>query len=93
MKGSVQHVDFEVYPGEVLGLSGLVGSGRTEVLRAIFGADPTASGEIRVDGVSYKRGSIPAAIKMGFGFIPEDPGAGGLCAAEHRAGEYHIRQL
>ena len=72
VKGSVQHVDFEVYPGEVLGLSGLVGSGRTEVLRAIFGADPTASGEIRVDGVSYKRGSIPAAIKMGFGFIPED---------------------
>ena len=72
VKNSVQHVDFNVYPGEILGLSGLVGSGRTEVLRAIFGADPTATGEILVDGAGYKRGSIPAAIQMGFGLIPED---------------------
>lgn len=72
VKDSIQHVSFDLYPGEVLGLSGLVGSGRTEVLHAIFGSDPTASGDITVEGKPYRRGSIQAAIGMGIGLVPED---------------------
>ena len=72
IRGRVYNVSFQVYPGEVLGLSGLVGSGRTEILRAIFGADPMDSGEIFVDGKRYGHAHIKSAISMGLGMVPED---------------------
>lgn len=69
--GSFDNISFSVKEGEVLVLTGLVGSGRTEVLRSIFGADPYDSGEILFQGKKYKN-SVSEAIKLGFGFIPED---------------------
>jgi ribose transport system ATP-binding protein len=60
-----------VYRGEILGIGGLVGSGRTELLRCIFGADPYDSGEILFEGRPLK-GAPLAVIRRGFGLIPED---------------------
>ena len=69
--GKFEDVSFEVKAGEVLVLTGLVGSGRTEILRAIFGADKYDSGEILFDGKKLPN-STGKTIQMGFGLIPED---------------------
>ncbi len=68
----VRNVSFSVREGEVLGITGLVGSGRTETIRAIFSADKKESGTIRYDEAEIKINSIPEAIRSGFGFVPED---------------------
>jgi ribose transport system ATP-binding protein len=65
-------ISFSVHSGEILGLFGQVGSGRTEVLRAIFGADRLVSGEIHLFGEKVKFFSPISAIKNGIGFITED---------------------
>ncbi len=70
-KGLFQGVNFDLHKGEVLGISGLVGSGRTEILRAIYGADKLDSGEILFNGRKVSS-SIIKNIKAGFGMIPED---------------------
>lgn len=74
----VRDVSFTLRRGEVLGFSGLVGSGRTEVMRAIFGADPIISGEVWVDGekVSFKEPC--EAIEHGIALCPEDRKEQGL---------------
>jgi len=69
--GHYEDVSFSVKAGEVLVLTGLVGSGRTEVLRSIFGADPYDSGEILFQGQPLRKG-VKESIKQGFGLIPED---------------------
>jgi ribose transport system ATP-binding protein len=68
----VRDVSFELRKGEILGFAGLMGAGRTEVARAIFGADPVESGEIRVKGeqVLIKRPSD--AVRRGIGYLSED---------------------
>jgi len=73
-----QDISFGVRPGEIVGLAGLVGSGRTEVARAIFGLDASASGDISVAGQSVRLGSQDAALKAGIGLIPEDRKREGL---------------
>jgi ABC-type sugar transport system ATPase subunit len=65
-------IDLEVRAGEIVGLAGLVGSGRTEVARAVFGADPYDSGEILLDGQRVAINSPSAAIKHGIALAPED---------------------
>lgn len=70
-KGRLSDVSFSVHRGEILGIGGLVGSGRTELLRCLFGVDPFDSGEIILDGKSY-RPSISKSLKQGIGLIPED---------------------
>ncbi|MGG1943778.1 sugar ABC transporter ATP-binding protein [Trinickia sp. NRRL B-1857] len=77
---AVQNVSFEVKSGEIFGISGLIGSGRTELLRAIFGADPKDGGEIAM-GLPPERVSIgsPAdAVKRGMALITEDRKSEGL---------------
>ena len=69
--GKFEDVSFEVKAGEVLVLTGLVGSGRTEILRAIFGADKYDSGEILFEGKKLPN-ATGKTIQMGFGLIPED---------------------
>lgn len=70
----VRDVSFEVRQGEILGIAGLIGAGRTETLRAIFGADPVESGE-----VCGKRPTSPAgSVKRGIALIPEDRKEDGL---------------
>jgi ribose transport system ATP-binding protein len=68
----VRDVSFEVRCGEVLGIAGLVGAGRTETLRAIFGADPKDSGEILVRGERVVIRNPAEAVKAGIGLVPED---------------------
>ncbi len=77
-KGAFTDVSFEVRAGEVLGIAGLVGAGRTEVVRAIAGADSYDSGTVTVHGSQLPRGGIAAAIEAGVGLVPEDRKAFGL---------------
>jgi ABC-type sugar transport system ATPase subunit len=65
-------IDFTVRSGEILGIAGLLGSGRTELLRAIFGADPVDGGSIEVDGVRVAPGSPRRAVQAGLGLLTED---------------------
>ena len=71
-------ISFDLYRGEILGLAGLVGSGRTFVARAIFGADPLEEGEIWIEGKKVQIRSPQEAISYGIGFLPEDRKAQGL---------------
>ncbi|MUL44301.1 sugar ABC transporter ATP-binding protein [Streptomonospora sp. PA3] len=65
-------VSLAIHPGEVLGLGGLLGSGRTETARAIAGALPLRSGRVAVAGVPLRRRSAAAAIRAGISMLPED---------------------
>ena len=71
-------VDLDLREGEILGLAGLVGAGRTELVRAIFGADPIASGDIRLDGRAVAIRSPRDAIRLGIALVPEDRKRHGL---------------
>src|SRR6195952_1787206 len=73
-----RHVDLSVRKGEILGLAGLVGSGRTSLARAIFGIDRIISGEIRLDGVPITVSSPRHAIRQGIYLVPEDRKRAGL---------------
>jgi inositol transport system ATP-binding protein len=68
----LHNVNLTVHAGEIVGLAGLVGSGRTELARAIFGADPFSSGEILVDGKPVAIHGPQDAIRHGIGLVPED---------------------
>ncbi len=74
----VHDVGFSVRAGEILGLAGLVGAGRTETARLVFGADPRVSGEILVEGRPVNIHSPLDAIAAGIGLIPEDRKRQGL---------------
>jgi ribose transport system ATP-binding protein len=76
--GAFADVSFEVRAGEVVGLAGLVGAGRTEVVRAVFGADPYDSGEVLMDGRRLPGGDVRAAMEAGLGLVPEDRKGQGL---------------
>lgn len=65
-------ISFSVKKGEIVGISGLVGAGRTELAMVIFGAEPAESGEIWVDGQRAKIGSPADAMGLGIGLLPED---------------------
>jgi ribose transport system ATP-binding protein len=71
-------VSFDVRPGEVVGLGGLLGSGRTETLKAIAGALDLDEGKVVVDGQQVRTGSTPAAIRAGVAMLPEDRKAEGI---------------
>jgi ribose transport system ATP-binding protein len=75
-------VDLTLRAGEVVGLAGLVGSGRTELLRSIFGVDRAAGGEVLVDGRTLQSGSPARAMARGLALVPEDRKADGLFLEE-----------
>lgn len=74
----VKDISFRLYPGEILGVAGLMGSGRSEMVRAIFGIDPIDSGEIFVKGKKHTIKSPTDAIAAGLALIPEDRRMQGL---------------
>ena len=74
----VKDVSFSVRAGEVFGIAGLVGSGRTELVRAIFGADRRDSGQVFLDGKPVVINSPAAAVRLGIGLVPEDRKTQGL---------------
>jgi len=75
---AVRNVSFKAFKGEVLGLGGLVGAGRTELARLAFGADKIESGTFEVDGVPFANGSVPKAVSQGIGLVPEERRSEGL---------------
>ncbi|CAM04845.1 monosaccharide ABC transporter ATP-binding protein (CUT2 family) [Saccharopolyspora erythraea NRRL 2338] len=76
--GVLEDITFSARAGEVVGIGGLVGAGRTELVRAIFGADRYDRGEVRVGGRSIPRGDIAAARAAGLALVPEDRAGQGL---------------
>lgn len=76
--GVLKDISFELHRGEILGFAGLVGAGRTEVARAIMGADQGATGEILLKGQPYEIRDVPTAIHKGIGLVSEDRKKEGL---------------
>lgn len=77
-RGVVEDVSFTLRRGEILGFAGLVGAGRTETARLLFGVDRKDAGEIWVDGKQVRINSPIEAVAAGLGFVPEDRGVQGL---------------
>lgn len=71
-RGFFQDISFEVFPGEILGITGQLGSGRTELAKALFGIGKTTGGIIRIHGEQQRFRSIQDAMKVGIGYVPED---------------------
>ena len=78
----VQDVSLELHKGEILGFSGLLGAGRTETARALFGADPKESGDIYVNGKKVDIKSPMDAVKCGIGYLSEDRKRYGIVVAK-----------
>ena len=70
--GAVEGVDLTLRPGDVVGLSGLIGSGRTELALALFGLRPGHGGTVRIDGQPVRLGGVPSAIRHRIAYVPED---------------------
>jgi simple sugar transport system ATP-binding protein len=79
-RGTLQPIDLDVQPGQILGLAGLLGSGRTETARLLFGADRADSGTILVQGRSVRLRSPRDAVRHGIGYCAEDRKKEGIVA-------------
>lgn len=77
-KGAISNLDLSIGTGEVLGLAGLLGSGRSESVRLFFGCDRPDSGQLEVDGKGVNGWSTAQAIRAGFGYCPEDRKTSGI---------------
>ncbi len=98
LPGYFESVSFSIAPGEVVGLGGLVGSGRSRVARAIFGDPPERAadplrGTVLVDGESFRPRGPRSAVKRGIGFVPEDRKAAGLVLGATVADNIALPQL
>lgn len=71
-QGTIKPFDFTINKGEVVGLTGLLGSGRSELVRAIYGADKADSGKIKIEGKEVKINTPLDAMKLGMAYLPED---------------------
>jgi simple sugar transport system ATP-binding protein len=71
-KGQYRDVSFRLHPGEILGLTGLIGSGRTELALSLFGLNPPDSGKILIDGEVCRIGSAEKAVSLGVCYVPEN---------------------
>ncbi|MFJ6405757.1 sugar ABC transporter ATP-binding protein [Streptomyces hydrogenans] len=80
--GEFAPLDLELRPGEIVGLAGLVGSGRSEILETVYGARRPDAGRVLVDGVPLRPGSVRAAVRAGIGLAPEERKAQGLLMLE-----------
>ncbi len=70
--GNFEDISFSLYPGEIVGVTGLLGSGRTELALSLFGVLPAMRGEVRIDGQLVRIRDIQSAIRHGIGYVPED---------------------
>ncbi|WP_028801783.1 sugar ABC transporter ATP-binding protein [Streptomyces sp. 142MFCol3.1] len=81
-EGEFESLDLDLRPGEIVGLAGLVGSGRSEILETIYGARKPTAGRISVDGRPLRPGSVRAAVRAGLGLAPEERKAQALLMLE-----------
>ncbi len=79
-KGTIKPFNIKINKGEVIGLTGLLGSGRSELVRAIYGADKADCGKLKVNGKEVKINSPLEAMKLGMAYLPEDRKAEGIIA-------------
>ena len=89
----VNGVSFDLRRGEVLGIGGLVGAGRTELVRLIYGADRTDAGTMQLDGQPFAPRSATAAVKAGLGLVPEERRAEGLLLTKSVAFNLQLANL
>lgn len=82
LAGTFAPLSFDVRPGEILGLAGLVGSGRSEIIETLYGARRATSGTVTVNGTKLRRGSVPTAVAAGIGLCPEERKSQGLLLEE-----------
>ncbi|WP_406175415.1 sugar ABC transporter ATP-binding protein [Streptomyces sp. NBC_00996] len=80
--GEFAPLDLDLRPGEIVGLAGLVGSGRSEILETIYGARKPTAGRVGVDGRALRPGSVRAAVRAGLGLAPEERKAQALLMLE-----------
>ncbi len=76
--GQFSDISLSVRAGEIVGIAGIVGAGRSETVQAVFGLDPAATGKVTVDGKPLPLGSVDAALAAGVGLVPEDRKRQGL---------------
>ncbi|MER5467022.1 sugar ABC transporter ATP-binding protein [Streptomyces sp. NPDC002685] len=81
-QGEFAPLDLELRPGEIVGLAGLVGSGRSEILETIYGARRPTTGQVSVNGKPLRTGSVGAAVRAGLGLAPEERKAQALLMLE-----------
>jgi len=77
-EGTFSGVSFKLHKGEILGMSGLIGAGRTNVARALFGTEPATAGTIKLNGKRVSITSPDVAMSLGIGYVPEDRKEHGL---------------
>jgi ribose transport system ATP-binding protein len=82
LAGAFRPLSFRVHAGEIVGLAGLVGSGRSEILESVYGARRPSSGTVRIDGRKLRSGSVAAAVAAGVGLCPEERKSQGLLLDE-----------
>ncbi|MFF1374876.1 sugar ABC transporter ATP-binding protein [Streptomyces sp. NPDC058308] len=81
-RGEFEPLDLDLHPGEIVGIAGLVGSGRSEILETIYGARKPSSGQVAVGGKVLRPGSVRAAVRAGLGLAPEERKAQALLMLE-----------
>ena len=87
VRGQFSGIDLDLHRGEILGLAGLVGAGRSEFLECLFGVTAPDEGEVRLNGEVVHLTSPQAAIRAGFGLVPEERRESGLVLGRYRGGE------
>ncbi|MDX5569657.1 sugar ABC transporter ATP-binding protein [Streptomyces sp. ID05-04B] len=92
-RGEFAPVDLELRPGEIVGLAGLVGSGRSEILETVYGARKPDGGRVLVDGTPLRPGSVRAAVRAGIGLAPEERKAQGLLMLESVSSNVSVSTL
>ncbi len=93
LHGSFSGVSFTVRPGEIVGLAGLVGSGRSEILETVYGARRATGGVVRVGGRTLRRGDVGAAVAAGVGLAPEERKSQALLLGESVARNITVSSL
>jgi ribose transport system ATP-binding protein len=82
LAGVFAGVDLTVHAGEIVGIAGLVGAGRSEIIETVYGARRASAGTVSVDGKRVRRGSVTAAVRAGMGLAPEERKSQGLLLDE-----------